>query len=103
MITKRAPDKSKTFMIALFSLWMVIHPAYLFFSILDESDLSAPYPCFKNMDQEDFIPAFKKKERPFEFVSLIRHVLVPHWSIGLILTPQYILPLLHSPIAVLRC
>jgi hypothetical protein len=44
------------------SFWFLVFPAYLHFSILDESDLTSCYPCFKNMDQDDSIVTAEKEK-----------------------------------------
>jgi hypothetical protein len=51
-------ERYKGFQILLIvgvSFWLLVFPAYLHFSILDESDLTSCHPCFKNMDQDDSI------------------------------------------------
>jgi hypothetical protein len=58
-------ERFKGFQILLIigiSSWFLVFPAYLHFSILDESDLSSSYPCFKNMDQDDSIVTAEKEK-----------------------------------------
>jgi hypothetical protein len=58
-------ERFKRFRIPLIigiSFWFLVFPAYLHFSILDESDLTSSYPCFKNMDQDDSIVTVDKEK-----------------------------------------
>jgi len=87
----------------LFSFWFVIFPAYLYFSILDNSDLAAPYPCFKNGDQEDSILSPKKKEKILESTFSIEHIFLDHLSLAQVSHPSFRPRLLKSKSLILRC
>jgi len=51
------------------SSWLLIFPAYLHFSALDEVDIIPPHPCFKNIDQDDsIVTAEKEKASGFSLI-----------------------------------
>jgi hypothetical protein len=100
---KKVSKKFKYFLMILFSFWFVIFPAYLYFSILDNSDLAAPYPCFKNGDQEDSILSPKKKEKILESTFSIGHIFLDHLSLAQVSHPSFRPPLLKSKSLILRC
>ncbi len=103
MMTKDVSRKSRPLLIALFSFWFAIFPAYLCFSILDNSDLAAPYPCFKNEDQEDSILSPKKKEKILESTFSIEHIFLDHLSLAQVSHPSFRPPFLKSKSLILRC
>lgn len=102
MMMKGVSRKSKPLLIALFSFWFTIFPAYLCFSILDNSDLAAPYPCFANSDQEDSIFSPKKKEKSLESTFFIKHTYLNHLSLVQVSHPSFQLPRLNSTWLILR-
>ena len=57
---KYASREARFLFISLFCVWFAIVPAPLWFSTLDNSDLTAPAPCFEEGDQEDLLPSPKK-------------------------------------------
>ena len=102
MMMKDVSRNSKPLLIALLSFWFAIFPAYLCFSILDNSDLAAPYPCLTNSDQEDSISSSKKKEKNLESTFFKKHT---HWgplSLVQVSHPSFYLPRLNSTPRVLR-
>ncbi len=105
MMMKDVSRNSKPLLIALFSFWFAIFPAYLFFSILDSSDLAAPHPRFENSDQEDSISSQKKKEKNSDSTFFTRHTSLNHLSPEQVSHPSFQLPRLNSTwlILNLRC
>ncbi|OGP63058.1 MAG: hypothetical protein A2170_11765 [Deltaproteobacteria bacterium RBG_13_53_10] len=102
MIMKDVFKKSRPLLIALLSFWFVIFPAYLYFSFLDQSDLAAPYPCFKSSDQEDSTSGSKKKEKSLESTFFIKHTYLDHLSLVQVSHPSFQRPRLNSTWLTLR-
>ena len=75
---KKASEEFKYFLIILFSLWFLIFPAYLYFSILDDSDMTPSYPSIGKIDQEDSILASGEKEKILESDLFTKHTLIAH-------------------------
>ena len=59
------------------SFWFLVFPAYLHFSALDESDMTSPHPCFKNIDQDDSMVT-AEKEKNFRINSYCKASLRNH-------------------------
>ncbi len=70
--------KSKCFVIALLSFCLIILPAYLNFSILDESDITLSYPVLAENDQDDSIPSSQKGRQIFKLIFSIEHISIEH-------------------------
>jgi len=63
-------ERSKSFLIALVSSWFVIFPAYLDFSILDDSDMTLSFPAFGKVDQDELIPSSQRRAKIVNFTFL---------------------------------
>jgi hypothetical protein len=100
---KQVSGTSKSIFLIVLSLWFVIFPAYLYFILLDKSDLTAPYPCFKSSDQEDSILGPKKKEKILESTLFIKHILLDHVALARVSNPSFQLPPFNSKSLILRC
>jgi hypothetical protein len=100
---KKASEEFKYFLIILFSLWFLIFPAYLYFSILDDSDITPSYPLFEKNDQEDSIPISGEKGDILELTFFIKHVLIDHLSLVWVTNLSYHLTPLNSRSMILLC
>jgi hypothetical protein len=52
----------------------MILPAYLNFSILDDSDIAPSYPVIERIDQDDSILCLEKKQWIFKFTFSAKHI-----------------------------
>ncbi len=100
---KRIFRNTKRFVVILFSFWFLVFPAYLYFSIIDASDLTPSYPLIGKMDQEDSIPISGEKEKILELTFSVKHVLTTHLSRAWVPNLSDQLPALDSKPLVLRC
>jgi hypothetical protein len=100
---KKTSEKSKYFLIILFSLWILIFPAYLYFSILDDLDIVSFDTCIENIDQEDSIPILEKKQMILILTFFIKDILIAHLPLGGIPNLSNQLPTLNSKSLILRC
>jgi hypothetical protein len=98
---KKTSEKFKYFLIILFSFWILIFPAYLYFSIVDDLDMVSLYTCIKNIDQEDSILNSEKKEMILTF--LIKHILISRLPLVRISNLSNQLPTLNFKSLILRC
>jgi hypothetical protein len=100
---KNIHKKGEVYLIVIFSFWFMVFPAFLYFSILDNSDLPSVVVSFKSIDEEDSIsnpdnrqkilyPSVLRKDSPIVHLSL-------SWTPDL---PDQ-LPAFHSESLVLRC
>lgn len=93
--------KFKVIVIVLFSLWFLTLPAYIYYSTLDDSDISAPYPSLKSSDQEDSAAALKEKS--VASASLMVHVSLAHSPVAHLQVASYLCPIINSSVVILRC
>ena len=100
---KKVSEKSKYFLIIFFSFWFLIFPAYLCFSILDDSDITPSYPVFGTIDQEDSIANSGEKENILELTFFMKNALIAHFSLAWVPNLSYQLPVLNSKSLILRC
>ena len=95
--------KSKCFVIALLSFCLIILPAYLNFSILDDSDVTPSYPVFEKIDQDDSILNPEQREDIFNLTFFVKHILMARpffaWVSSLLDQPSA----LNSRSLILRC
>ncbi len=95
--------KSKCFVTALLSFCFIILPAYLNFSILDDSDITYSYPVLEENDQDDSILSSKQKEEIFNLTFSVQHILIVRhflaWVSNLLDQPSA----LNSKSLILRC
>jgi hypothetical protein len=96
-------QKSIFSLIVLFSFWFLILPAYLNFSILDDSDMTPFYACFENIDQGNSITTLDKKEKILILTFFIEHTLIANFSRDRVPNLSYQLPTLNSKSLILRC
>ena len=96
-------DKSKYFLVALLLLWFLIFPAYLNFSILDDSDITPSSPVFEKIDQDDSILNPEQREDIFNLTFFVKHILIAQpfvgWVSNLLDQPSA----LNSKSLILRC
>ena len=81
----------------------MIFPAYLYFSTIDNSDITPSHPVFGKIDQEDSILSSGQKEKILGLTFFIEHFIetnVVHEEIPSC-SPQ--LPPLNSNSLILRC
>ena len=69
-------EKPRCFVIALLSFSLMILPAYLSFSILDDSDITPSYPVFENIDQDDSILGPEQREEIFNSTFSVKHIFI---------------------------
>ena len=69
-------EKPRCFVIALLSFSLMILPAYLSFSISDDSDINPSYPVFENIDQNDSILGPEQRGEIFNLTFSVRHILI---------------------------
>ena len=101
---KKVSKKSRCFLILLFSFWFMIFPVYLYFSTIDNLDISSLYPCFKNIDEEDSIPSSERTKKIFELTFHIKHILIIIAHPSLARVPNLLRqPALNSKSLILRC
>jgi hypothetical protein len=100
---KKISENAKCFPIVLFSFWFLIFPAYLYFSIIDNSDIPPSSPLFEKIDQEDSIPISGEKENILELTFSIKHALITYLSLAWVPNLSYQLPALDSKPLILRC
>ncbi len=99
----RISKKFKLFLIVLFSFWILIFPAYIYFSTLGDSDITSYYPVFGTNDQEDSISCSEKKDTILILTFFIKHIAIAQLSLSLIPNLSYQLPTLNSKSLILRC
>ena len=103
---KKNRETFKLPLMIMLSLWFSILPAYLYFSTLDGSDLTSPFPCFKNnIDQEDSFHDSKKKQKILGLTFPVKQALLTPLSLAQTLNPlcPYHLPALTLNALILRC
>ena len=98
---KKVSRRSEAFLIVLLSFSFLVFPAYLNFSILDDSDMTPSYLVFGKADQEESLLNTERKEKILPF--FIEHGLVAHFFLARILNHSDQLPALNSESLVLRC
>ncbi len=95
------PERSKCFAIVLLSFCLIIFPAYLDFSILEDSDITPLSPVLETIDLDDSI--LSSEEKIFELTFFIQHILIVQcflaWVRNLFDQP----PALNSTLPILRC
>ena len=95
--------KPRSFVIALLSFCLIILPAYLNFSILDDSDVTPSDPVFEKIDPDDSILSPEQREEIFNLTFFVKHVLIPQpflaWVSNLLDQPSA----LNSRSLILRC
>ena len=96
-------EKPRCFVIALLSFSLMILPAYLSFSILDDSDITPSYPVFEKIDQDDSILSPEQREEIFNLTFAVKYILIAQpflaWVSNLLDQPSA----LKSRSLVLRC
>ncbi len=102
-LTKNISENAKCFLMVLFAFWFLIFPAYLHFSIIDNSDLLPSYPLFGKFDQEDSILISGEKEKILQLTFSIKYALITHLSLAWAPNLSYQLPALDSKPPILRC
>lgn len=100
---KKAFRKPDFFLIILCSLWLLIFPAYLRYSTLDDFDIAPPFPCLKNIDQDDSILNSEKKEKILELTFSINHIFITKLFYPRVPNFLHQLPLLNLKSLILRC
>jgi hypothetical protein len=100
---KRLPVNFKCFLIVLFSFWYLLFPVYLYFSIIDASDLAPSYPLFEKMNQEGSTAISDEKQKILKSTSFIIHALITQLPLALVPNPLCQLPVPDSKPLVLRC
>ena len=95
--------KSKCFVTALLSFCLIMLPAYLNFSILDDSDITPSYPVFEKIDQDDSILNPEQREDIFNLTFFVKHIPIAQpflaWVSNLLDQPSA----LNSKSLILRC
>ena len=71
-MNKISPN-SYSVLILFFSVWFSISPAYLYFSILDASDINS-VSSLENIDEEDLTPNLDKNKKVAGSTYLINHM-----------------------------
>jgi len=99
---KKISENGKYLLIVLFSLWFLIFPAYLHFSIIDGSDITPSCALFEIIDDDDSIPITEEKEI-LELTFSIKCALITHPSLAWFPNLSYQLPELDSKPLILRC
>ncbi len=96
-------NKPKYFLVALLSMWFMVFPPCLNFSISDESDITPFHPVLAENDQDDSILSSEKGSQIFKLIFSIEHFLIAQpflaWVPNLLDQPSAFDP--KSPI--LRC
>ncbi len=96
-------NKPKYFLVAVLSLWFIILPPCLNFSISDESDITPFHPVLAENDQDDSTLSSETRGRIFKLIFSIEHILIAQpffaWVPNLVDQPSIFDP--KSPI--LRC
>jgi hypothetical protein len=100
---EKRSEKPKYVLLILFSFWILIFPAYLYFSTLDDLDIVSFCTYIGNIDQEDSIPSLEKKEKIVVLTVHIKHIVIAHLPFVRIPNLSYQLPSLSSKALVLRC
>jgi len=100
---KKTLKKFKFLPIIYWSFWLLIFPAYLYYSTLDDLDVASPHKCFKKIDQEDSILSSEKKEKILGLIFFIKHVFKTTFFLERV--PSFSLQLLplNSRSLILRC
>jgi hypothetical protein len=100
---EKTSEKSRYYLIILFSSWILILPTYLSFSTLDDLDIASFYTCIENIDQGDSIPSSEKKETILILTFHIEHLLIANLPFVRNPNLSYQLPSLNSESLILRC
>jgi hypothetical protein len=95
--------KSKCFVIALLSFCLIILPAYLSFSILDDSDVTPSYPVFEKIDQDDSILSPEQREEIFNLTFFVKHILIAQPFLAWVSNLSDQSSALNSKSLILRC
>ncbi len=100
---RKTSKKYERCLILLFSFWFLIFPAYLNFTILDDSDMTPSYPAIGKIDQEDLILGSGEKGKILVSALSTEHIYIAHPS--LVWVPNLLnqLPVLNSKSLILRC
>ena len=96
-------EKSRRFPIVLLSFWFLLFPAYLDFSILDDSDMTPSYPALGKIDQDDLILSSENREKILKSTVFTKDVLKPQPILTWISNPLDQFPVLNSKPLILRC
>jgi hypothetical protein len=100
---KKVFKKLKFLLIILCSLWLLISAAYLHYSTLDDFDIAPPFPCLKNIDQDDSILNSEKKEKVLELTFSINHIFITKLILPWVPNFLHQLPPLNLKSLILRC
>jgi len=100
---KKAFKKSECFLIVLFSCWFLVLPAYLNFSILDDSDITPSYPAIAKLVQENLILGSGEKGKILASTLSAEHIPVAHPSLAWVPNLLSCPPLLNAISLILRC
>ncbi len=96
-------QKSKCFVIALLSFCLIILPAYLNFSILDDSDITPSYPVFEKIDQDDSILSPEQRKEIFNLTFFVKHILIVQHFLAWVSNLSDQPSALNSKSLILRC
>ena len=95
--------KPRSFVIALLSFCLIILPAYLNFSILDDSDITPSYPVIEKIDQDDSILSPEQREEIFNLTFFVKHILIAQRFLAWVSNPLDQPSALNSRSLILRC
>lgn len=96
-------EKPRCFVIALLSFCLIIFPAYLNFSIMDDSDITPSYPVFEKSDQDDSILSPEQREEIFNLTFIVKHILIAQLFLGWVSNLPDQPSALNSRSLILRC
>ncbi len=100
---RRFSENTQCILIVLFSLWFLVLPAYLYFCIIDASDMAPSYPLLEKTDQEGLTAIPGEKEKILKLTFSITDALITYPSLAWVPSLSYQLPALDSKPLVLRC
>jgi len=100
---KKAFKRSECFLIVLFSCWFLVVPAYLNFTLLDDSDMTPSYPAIGKIDQEELILGSAEKEKILGSAFSAEHIYIVHLSLALVSRVLIQPPPLDATSLILRC
>ena len=100
---KKAFKKSECFLIVLFSCWFLVLPAYLNFTVLDDSDMTPYYPAIGKTDQENLVLGSGEKGKILGSALSTEPIYIAHLSLAWV--PNFLSqpPVLNAISPILRC